>query len=85
LPARESHPVAAFLQRGAGQASRHKREISGFAHELARVYRQARTGELEGNETRTLVAALRELRATLESADLEKRLQSIELRLGMRT
>ena len=34
---------------------------------------------------RALVTALKELRATIESADLEKRLRTIELRLGMRT
>ncbi len=48
------------------------------AQELARVYRQARTGEIEGNETRTLIAALRELRACLEASDLEHRIEALE-------
>ena len=50
------------------------------AQELARVYRQARTGELEGHETRRLVAALRELRACLEASDVERRIEDLEAR-----
>jgi predicted ATPase with chaperone activity len=52
--------------------------VGAVAQELARVYRQARTGEIEGNETRTLIAALRELRACLEASDLEHRIEALE-------
>jgi len=59
--------------------------LGAVATELARVYREARRGSIASHDTRALVTALKELRATIESADLEKRLRTIELRLGMRT
>jgi len=45
---------------------------------------QARRGELELYVAGRLAAILKEARATIETADLEKRMRAIELRLGIR-
>jgi hypothetical protein len=57
---------------------------AGVLAELQRIYREARRGELEPYVAGRLTAILKEARATIETADLEKRMQPIELRLGMR-
>jgi hypothetical protein len=64
------------------------RDASGQKHGVWRwrVGRQRppRRGELEPYVAGRLTAILKEARATIETADLEKRMQPIELRLGMR-
>jgi hypothetical protein len=51
---------------------------------LQRIYREAQRGELEPYVAGRLTAILKEARATIETADLEKRMRTIEPRLGIR-
>ena len=47
--------------------------------ELARVYRQARRGEMEMADAKSLTYVLRELRCALEASDIERRIEELEL------
>jgi len=53
--------------------------------ELQRVYRELRRGELEPSLAGRLAGILKEARATIETADLERRLTALELRVGVRS
>lgn len=46
--------------------------------EMARVYREARVGDLDTGEATKLVTMLREVRCALEVRDVEQRLKQLE-------
>ncbi len=48
------------------------------ATELARVYRACRRGDMDSQDGTRLSTILRELRASIETADVEKRLAVLE-------
>jgi len=52
--------------------------------ELQRIYREVRRGEIEPYVAGRLAAILKEARTTLEVGDLAKRLEAVEVRLGVR-
>ena len=52
--------------------------VGGVVTELGRVYRQARRGEMDMGEAKSLVYCLRELRCALEAGDIERRLDELE-------
>ncbi len=52
--------------------------IGGVLNELARVYREARRGQIELSDATRLAFILREIRISLESSDIEKRLDALE-------
>src|SRR5262249_61174219 len=58
-----------------GRARRISRldDAAGILAELQRIYREARRGELEPYVAGRLTAILKEARATIETADLERR------------
>jgi hypothetical protein len=57
---------------------------AGVLGELQRIYREARRGELKPYVAGRLTAILKETRAAIETADLERRLMALELRVGVR-
>ncbi len=52
--------------------------VGGVVTELARVYRQARRGELDMTEAKGLTYVLREIRCALEASDIERRIEQLE-------
>ena len=52
--------------------------IGGVVSELAKVYREARRGELEVGDATRLAMILREIRCALESSDVERRITELE-------
>ncbi len=52
--------------------------VGGVVGEMARVYRQARRGELDTVDGSRLVNMLREIRVALEMSELERRLEALE-------
>ena len=58
---------------------------AGVLSELQRIYRDARRGEIEPSLAGRLTAILKEARAAIEIADLAKRLEALELRVGLRS
>ena len=60
----------------------HLVSVGGVVTELGRVYRQARRGEMDMAEAKSLVYCLRELRCALEAGDIERRLEELEEAAG---
>ena len=52
--------------------------LGGVCSELARVYREARRGEMEMSEAKALTYVLREIRCALEASDIERRIEALE-------
>ena len=52
--------------------------VGGVVTELGRVYRQARRGELDVGDATRLAMILREVRSSLESGDIERRIEELE-------
>lgn len=54
------------------------RTVGEVVAELGRIYRAARRGEISPADGCRLTMMLREIRAALESADLERRVEALE-------
>ncbi len=52
--------------------------MSGLIKEMTKIYRMARNNEIDTLDGVRFVQILREIRATAESADVEKRLEALE-------
>ena len=52
--------------------------VGGVLNELARVYREARRGQLDLSDATRLAMILREIRSALESGDIERRIDALE-------
>ena len=52
--------------------------VGGVVTELGKVYREARRGQLDLSDATRLAFVLREIRISLESSDIEKRLDALE-------
>ena len=62
----------------------HLDSVGGVVTELARVYRQARRGQMEMSEAKGLTYVLRELRCGLETEQFAERLDALEATLEAR-
>lgn len=58
----------------------HLDTIGGVLKELARVYREARRGQLATDEAGRLVTVLREMRCCIEGSEMEMRVRALEAR-----
>lgn len=52
--------------------------VGGVVREMAKVYREARRGELKTEEGTRLIYMLREIRGALEGSELERRVAELE-------
>ncbi len=52
--------------------------VGGVCTELAKVYREARRGDLDMAEAKGLTYVLREIRGALEASDIERRIEALE-------
>ncbi len=52
--------------------------VGGVCTELAKVYREARRGDLDMAEAKGLTYVLREIRCALEASDIERRIEALE-------
>jgi hypothetical protein len=78
------NPFKVFDKSGRARRISRLDNAAGILAELQRIYREARRGELEPYVAGRLTAILREARAAIETADLERRLTALELRVGVR-
>ena len=52
--------------------------VGGVCTELAKVYREARRGDLDMSDAKGLTYVLREIRCALEASDIERRIEALE-------
>ncbi len=52
--------------------------VGGVCTELAKVYREARRGEMDMADAKSLTYVLREIRCALEASDIERRIDALE-------
>ncbi len=52
--------------------------VGGVVSELAKVYREARRGQIEVGDATRLAMILREIRCALEASDIERRIAELE-------